>query len=127
MTYWLTGDEEHDDPRFTTASLGLYTRAGSWCMGRYRYRPEAEIPTEWFISGPVVRGWGALRLARDLVQQGVWESVPGGWRYAWIRPKNTADYMRAERKASVPSGHARRRRRWPTPLGSQGRLPRGAL
>lgn len=132
--YWLTGDEEHDDPRFTTATLGLYTRAGSWCMGRYRYRPEAEIPAEWFIPRSLVKGWGAYRLANDLAAEGVWEPVAGGWLYAWIRPQNTANYVRAERK--------RERRKWarkkeraaadslgesaPTPVGSQDQLPRGS-
>jgi hypothetical protein len=126
MTYWLTGDEEHDDPRFTTATLGLYIRAGSWSMSRCRYRPEAEIPAEWFIPGPLVRGWGALRLAHDLAQQGVWEPVTGGWRYAWIRPQNTADYVRAERKRERAKWARKKAKAAANSPGESGQLPGGS-
>lgn len=98
MTYWLVGEEEHDDPRFTTCSLGLYVRAGSWCMGHVRYRRESEIPVEWFIPVTLVKAWGATRQANELVRQGVLEPVIGGWRFAWIRPENTTDRVRAKRK-----------------------------
>ena len=98
MTFWFVGEEEHDDLRFTTASLGLYVRAGSWCMSRVRHRPEREIPREWFIPDWLVRGWGSTRQANDLVRAGVWEPVAGGWRYAWIRWPNTPDAMRSQRK-----------------------------
>jgi hypothetical protein len=133
MTYWFIGDEEHNDERFTTATLGLYVRAGSWCMAQCHYRPEAEIPAEWFVPRAQVRGWGALRLANDLADQGVWEQVAGGWRYVWIRHQNTADHVRADRK--------RERGKWArkqsraaadspgesgsTPQGSHGQLPGG--
>jgi hypothetical protein len=98
MTYWFTGEEEHSDPRFTTHSLGLYTRAGSWCMSQIRYRPEAEIPAVWFVPEWVVKGWGNTRQANDLVANEVWEPVAGGWHYAWIRWRNTAEAVRRERK-----------------------------
>jgi hypothetical protein len=98
MTFWLTGDEEHNDPRFTTSSLGLYTRAGSWCMNQVRYRPEHEIPPEWFIPTSLVKVWRATRQANDLVENGVWEPVVDGWRYLWIRHQNTADAIRSQRK-----------------------------
>jgi hypothetical protein len=32
MTYWFTGEEEHSNLGFTTSTLGLYTRAGSWSL-----------------------------------------------------------------------------------------------
>jgi hypothetical protein len=98
MTFWLVGEEEHSDPRFTTNSLGLYVRAGSWWMSQVRYRPEAEIPTEWFIPDWLVKGWRATAYANDLVDSGVWEPVVGGWRYAWIRYGNTATALRRQRK-----------------------------
>jgi hypothetical protein len=98
MSFWFVGEEEHADPRFTTGSLGLYVRAGSWCMSQVRYRPVAEIPPEWFVPDWLVRGWGSTRWANDLAQNGMWESVVGGWRYAWIRWPNTPTAMRQERK-----------------------------
>lgn len=98
MTYWLTGEEEHSDPRFTTTTLGLYVRAGSWCMSQVRYRPESEIPAEWVVPDWLVQGWNAKRYANELVANGVWEPVGGGWRYAWIRYQNTANAIRTERK-----------------------------
>jgi hypothetical protein len=97
MTFWLIGDEEHKDPRFTTASLGLYARSGSWCMNQVRYRP-MEIPAEWFVPQSVVKAWGAIRQANDLVARGIWAPVDGGWRFVWIRHRNTTDYVRHERK-----------------------------
>jgi hypothetical protein len=98
MSFWLTGEEEHRDPRFTTQSLGLYVRAGSWCMSQVRYRPEAEIPAEWIVPIWLVKGWGSTRQAKTLVDNGLWQPAEGGWRYAWIRYKNTPDAVRAERK-----------------------------
>ncbi len=96
--FWFTGEEEHSDPRFSTCSLGLYVRAGSWCMSQVRYRPEAEIPSEWFVPTSLVKGWGAMRQANELVAEGIWNPTTGGWFYAWIRWNNTADYVRRERK-----------------------------
>lgn len=98
MTFWFIGEEEHSDPRFTTGSLGLYTRAGSWCMSQVHYRPEHEIPPEWFVPVSLVKVWGATRQANDLVANGIWEPVVGGWRYLWIRYQNTTDAVRAKRK-----------------------------
>jgi hypothetical protein len=98
VTFWLIGEEEHADLRFTTNSLGLYTRAGSWCMAQVRYRPAAEIPVEWVVPAWVVKGWGSMRAANELVAQKIWEPVQGGWRFQWIRANNTADYVRRERK-----------------------------
>ncbi|WP_139830455.1 hypothetical protein [Mycobacterium paraense] len=97
MTFWFTGEEEHQ-VFTTTSSLGLYTRAGSWCMAQIRYRPEAEIPAEWFIPDWLVKGWGAVRQANELVAQGMWEPLEGGWRYVWIRPENTPNAVRQKRK-----------------------------
>jgi hypothetical protein len=108
MTFWLTGEEEHNDPRFATSTLGLYTRAGSWCMNQVRHRPMREIPPEWFVPDWLVKGWGATRLANELVAQGIWEPVVGGWRYAWIRHPNTADYLRGERKRQSTKKHRQR-------------------
>jgi hypothetical protein len=102
MTYWHTGDEEHEDKRFCVepggmvTGLGLYTLAGSYCMSRVRYRPKAEIPAEWFIPDEWVKGQrNGSRIAKALVQNGLFDRRPGGYGFAWIRDRNTpADVLR---------------------------------
>jgi hypothetical protein len=121
MTYWFTGEEEHSDARFTTASLGLYTRAGSWCMSQVRYRPESEIPPEWLVPDWLVKGWGATRQANDLVAHEVWEPVTGGYRYAWIRYQNTANEIRRQRKRE----RDKKARRGSDSPGESTAIPRG--
>jgi hypothetical protein len=100
--FWEIGDEEPDDPRFVTAgpgACGLYFMAGASCMRRVRYRPEFEIPGEWFISDQWVKGWpNGTRLANRLVDVDLWVRVPGGYQYVWIQPRNTAAAVRAQRK-----------------------------
>lgn len=113
MAWWRTGDEEHADERFERAglnSLGLYVRAGSWCMRQVRYRPEDEIPAEWFVPDYVVRGWRSQRLAAGLVREGIWGRVEGGYNFAWILPRNTADEVRRERKRERQKWEAKQAR-----------------
>lgn len=102
MTFWNIGDEEHSDRRYTEAGHGsfeLYHKAGSWCMGQVRGRPESEIPTEWFIPDEWVNGQhNGPKLARGLIAVGMWERVRHGYRFAWIRDGNTAEYVRRRRK-----------------------------
>lgn len=103
MTFWQIGDEESEDPRFLTAgpgACGIYHMAGSWCMRQVRYRPEQEIPEEWFVPDRWVRGWpNGVRLANRLVEVGLWYRVVGGYGYAWLRSGNTAKYVRDRRAA----------------------------
>jgi hypothetical protein len=122
MTFWYIGEEEHSDDRFTTSSLGLYARAGSWCMSQVRYRPEREIPAAWFVPDWLVKGWGNTRQANDLVVNGVWEPVVGGWRYTWIRWPNTASAIRTQRKRERAKKGARRTSDSP---GESGLIPQG--
>jgi len=100
--FWNIGDEEPDDPRFTQAgpgACGLYFMAGAWCLRQVRWRPEAEIPGEWFIPDRWVRGWpNGARLAARLVAVGLWTATTGGYYFEWIRPENTPDAVRADRK-----------------------------
>jgi hypothetical protein len=102
VTFWNIGDEEHSDPRFIRAGPGsfeLYHKAGSWCMGQIRGRPEAEIPVDWFIPDEWVKGQhNGPRTAKGLITQGMWERVEYGYRFAWIRDGNTTDYARKRRK-----------------------------
>ena len=102
MTFWFSGDEEPEDPRFIAAgpgACGLYFMAGAHCMRQTRYRPEDEIPAEWFVSDHWVRGWpNGLRLAARLVDNGLWVRIPGGYAFDWIQKRNTADAVRAKRK-----------------------------
>jgi hypothetical protein len=102
MTFWEIGDEEPEDPRFIAAgpgACGLYHMAGAYCMRQARYRPEHEVPPEWFVSDQWARGWqNGSRLAARLVENGLWFRVPGGYKFDWIRPRNTADAVRAKRK-----------------------------
>jgi hypothetical protein len=102
VTFWNVGDEEHSDPRFVRAGQGsfeLYHKAGSWCMGQVRGRPEAEIPIEWFIPDEWVKGQrNGPRIAKGLIAQGMWERVDYGYRFGWIRDGNTTDYVRKRRK-----------------------------
>lgn len=130
MTFWQIGDEEPEDPRFTDAgpgACGLYHMAGAWCMRQVRYRPEHEVPTEWLVPERYVKGWpNGARLANRLIDVGLWYRVRGGYHYAWIRPGNTAEYVRAKREAERrkwESKQARKRAeadlpRIPTPQGS---------
>jgi hypothetical protein len=102
MSFWFIGDEEHNDPRFTTSTLGLYTRAGSWCMSQVRYRPSNEIPPEWFVPDSQVKAWcGSVRPANSLVPAGLWYRARGGYGFAWIRDENTADALRAKRASGL--------------------------
>ncbi|WAJ43130.1 hypothetical protein OK015_18085 [Mycobacterium sp. Aquia_216] len=102
MTFWNVGDEEHSDPRFVRAGSGsfeLYHKAGSWCMGQIRGRPEEEIPVDWFVPDEFVRGQhNGTRLAKGLIAQGMWERVEHGYRFAWIREGNKPDAVRTIRK-----------------------------
>lgn len=100
MAFWFTGDEEHQDPRFSKwGSLELYVKAGTRCMSQVHGRHG--LPAEWFVPNDWVRGWGATRHASWLVRQQVWERVPGGYRFEWIRVQNTPDYVRKARKAEA--------------------------
>ena len=114
MVFWNVGDEEHSDPRFIRAGEGsfeLYHKSGSWCLGQVRGRPEAEIPVEWFVPDEWVRGQRhGPRLAKGLVAQGLWERVEHGYRFAWIRAGNTADYVRRKRKQDREKPYRKRGR-----------------
>jgi hypothetical protein len=92
MSFWFTGDEEPEDPRFREAGVaacGLYHMSGAHCMRQVRNQRDV-LPAEWFISDHWVRGWpNGPRTAGRLVQAGLWESVDGGYRFAWIRDQNT--------------------------------------
>jgi hypothetical protein len=102
MTFWLIGDEEPEDSRFIAAgpgACGLYFMAGAHCMRQTRYRPEDEIPTEWFVSDQWVRGWpNGARLAQRLVENGLWARTPGGYLFDWIQERNTAEAVRVKRE-----------------------------
>jgi hypothetical protein len=124
MTFWHTGDEEHEDPRFRAVpgGLGLYVTAGSWCMSRVRYRPEAELPAEWFIPDEWVKGQpSGRRIAAGLERQCVWERLDGGYRYAWIRYQNTPDYVRRQRKRE----REKKAKRHANSQGESTQFPRG--
>jgi len=115
VTWWLWGDDEHCDKRFNEAgthAMGLYVRAGSWCMGKVRYRPEREIPAEWFVPDDQVKAWcGSVRQANRLVDVGLWYRARGGYGFAWIRTENTADTLRAKRAAERKKWEARKKLR----------------
>lgn len=102
MSWWWTGAEENDDPRFRAAGAegcGLYTMAGAWCYAQVYYKPESVIPPEWIVPDHYVRGWpGGPRIAKKLCAVGLWERAMGGYRFVWIRDQNTADHERARRK-----------------------------
>jgi len=102
VTFWYIGDEEPEDPRFIQAgpaACGLYHMTGAWCLRQVRYRPEREIPAEWFIPETWVRGWpNGIRLANRLLIVGLWIEVGGGYSYGWIRWQNTPEAVRRERK-----------------------------
>jgi hypothetical protein len=105
MTFWLTGDEEPDDERFRAVpgGLGLYAGAGAWCMSKVRYRPEAEIPAEWFVPYHFIKWWpNGPRIAAGLERQSIWERARdadrNGYRFGWIRSQNTPDAVRRQRK-----------------------------
>lgn len=107
--FWFVGEEEHNDPRFSTASLGLYVRAGSWCMHEVHNR-RMELPPEWEVPAWVIKGWGATRLANELIAQGIWERVPNGYVFDWIRPQNTPEALRQKRKGATNRQAVRRAR-----------------
>lgn len=101
MAWWYVGDEEADDERFRAVpgGLGLYVGAGSHCLRQIRYRPEAEIPPEWFIPDHWIKGWpNGSRIANALAREGLFVKMYGGFGFAWIREQNTADAVRRQRK-----------------------------
>jgi hypothetical protein len=128
MSYYILGDEEHDDRRFLDAGPGaleLYVRALGWCMHEVRYRPEAEIPAVWFIPIEWVRGQHqGVRLANRLVDQGVFGRVDGGYRFDWIRWRNTPDAVRRQRKRERDK---KAKRDANSPGGNQADSPGGAI
>jgi len=122
MTFWEIGDEEPEDPRFIAAgpgACGLYFMAGAYCFRQVRYRPEHEIPQEWFISETWVRGWpNGLRLASRLVENGLWVRIPGGYAFDWIRTRNTADAERTRRKKERDKAAAKAAKKRSIPQGN---------
>ena len=98
MTFWLTGDEEHEDKRFDVkpggivTGLGFYVAAGSMCMSKIRYRRFWDLPDEWLIGDEWVKGQNSgSRIAHQLARNDVLLRVPGerGYPFKWIRPENT--------------------------------------
>ena len=123
MAFWITGDEEHEDPRFLSAGLsatGLYIRAGSWCMARVRGKHH--VPDEWEIPDHMVRGWNATKSAGALVREGLWYRVPGGYRYAWIRDENKPARLRQLRQRERAKWEQKQRKRLPALGNSPGEL-----
>jgi hypothetical protein len=112
MSFWLIGDEEPEDPRFIAAgpgACGLYFLAGAHCMRQTRYRPEDEIPEEWFVSDRWVRGWpNGARLATRLVENRLWSRTTGGYEFDWIQQRNKAEAVRAQRKKERDKKEKRR-------------------
>ena len=68
--FWNTGDEEHSDEKFRAAGLdgfGLYTAAGSWCLGDIRGK-RGDLPAVWFVPDWFVRSWpSGIKAAKRLV------------------------------------------------------------
>jgi hypothetical protein len=102
--WWWIGDEESEDQRFRAVpgGFGLYHAAGSWCMSQVRgIRDDSQLPIEWFVPDHWIRGWPrGPRIAKGLETVGLWKRIDGepGYRYAWIRPQNTAAAVRDKRR-----------------------------
>jgi 5-methylcytosine-specific restriction endonuclease McrA len=77
MTTFLVSDRFYGHPAVFKAgaeAVGLWVRAGSWCA---RHHPDGFVPASFVATQQ--RG---KRLARRLVDAGLWEAADGGWWFA---------------------------------------------
>ncbi|EUA11176.1 hypothetical protein I546_3107 [Mycobacterium kansasii 732] len=118
MTFWLTGDEEHDDKRFDVepggilSGLGFYTAAGSWCRDQIRWRPRSEIPDDWLIPDAWIKAQrNGARIAKALAANGILRRAPGGYGFAWIRKENTVAAELKRRDVERGKWHAKQAKR----------------
>ncbi|WP_131104046.1 hypothetical protein [Ornithinimicrobium sufpigmenti] len=73
-------------------AMGLWVRAGSYC---------AQQLTDGFVSNDVINTLGTRAQALRLVAAGLWESVPGGFRFHdWTDYQPTKSDVQAERAAA---------------------------
>jgi len=76
MAWFKADDKLHSSIKWRTTTKGgraLWTTAGSWCMDQL---------TDGFVPSSMLAVLdGTDRDAASLVSSGLWENVPGGWRF----------------------------------------------
>lgn len=109
MPYFPVDDDFSDHPKAIAAgnaAIGLWTRAGSWSK---KHAQGGFVPDE------KVRALGTRAQADRLVQVGLWDRVPGGYRFHdWEHVGDNADapteQQRADRKREQARDRMRRMR-----------------
>ncbi|MEU7891722.1 hypothetical protein AB0B45_02530 [Nonomuraea sp. NPDC049152] len=120
MTWFKVDDGFHSHRKTLVtkaAAIGLWTVAGSWSSANL---------TEGFIPDAVLPRLlpGAKRLAKDLVECGLWERVDNGFTFHdWIDYNPTAEEVNADREAArerMRKLRARRRQDGPSSAETDG-------
>ena len=124
MTWFIIDDGMYDNPRvaeLSLAAVGLWAKTGSW-LGRQ----SRDDGFDGLITPVRVRRLGGTaRLARELVDAGLWQATEGGWLVDWIdgvcvkprertreeRERLSAVRAEAGRAGGRASGAARRSKR----------------
>ena len=110
MTWFIIDDGMYDNPRvdeLSLAAVGLWAKTGSW-LGRQ----SRDDGFDGLITPVRVRRLGGTaRLARELVDAGLWQETEGGWLVDWIdgvcvKPRERTREER-ERLSAVRAGARR--------------------
>ncbi|MFV8316277.1 hypothetical protein [Mycobacterium sp. 23] len=97
MLWIQMSDDDWKDPWLANvgmAAFGLYWKALSWANDQTRGRDFLSAESvvgdlgSWFIPDREIRGWKAIREAKQLVEAGIWVAMQGGYRYLYLRDEN---------------------------------------
>ncbi|WP_156316598.1 hypothetical protein [Leucobacter japonicus] len=97
MAWYKVDDQLHAHPKARRAGLeamGLWTLAGSHAMSYL---------TDGFVEAWFVESWPhGSDLAGELVREGLWLEVPGGWQFHdWGKYQPTRESVLADREAAA--------------------------
>ncbi len=107
MSWFKIDDGFHSHPkarRAGAAAVGIWAAAGSYCMA---YKTDGEVPGWWLDS------WGktGTTAARKLVEAGLWETTPDGYRFHdWADYQPLSDEIEREREMARTRQRERRER-----------------
>ena len=97
MAWFKVDDTLHGHPkvlRAGAAAVGVWAAAGSYCMA---YKTDGKVPAWWLDS------WGKTgqSAARKLVEVGLWEATPDGYRFHdWADYQPSSDEIEKDREAA---------------------------
>lgn len=94
MSWFKVDDRFHSHPKVIAvdnASIGLWTKAGSWC---------ADALTDGRLPTKIVQQFGTVRQANQLVDAGLWEKTDEGYRFHdWDSMNPSRDQVESDRAA----------------------------